>query len=622
MTRRFALAALLLLAALTLALWLSLGGGGTEPQAREPKTVGMVPLGPSVPRTPDAVPMTKVLTLDAAFHVTVKGRAVDGAGRPLAGVGVAIRASVESGWLDDGHADAPLAETQTATDGGFALRVPRRDALVLSLSHPRLPPVVLSFPAPAPGGERVLGDIELRTGLGLLVDVKRRTDQRAVAGARVAASMLVFDPFLGGAAPRRLAVTDADGHAVLYGLPAGDWRVRVEADGFASAEREHHQAAELRTAPGIQIALDPGHSLAGRVLGPRGDPVADALVTLVPDAQSPVTTSLRTGVGGEFRALGLPAGVIRVRAEATQTSAVCSQSVVLPRDDRLDLRLEAGFALAGRVVEIGSALPLAGVDVEARSEDGSPLVRAGRIARATTRTDGEGSFRVEGLPPGRFRLFFTSERHAPGQSDALESQADPPSDATFLLRPAPEVEVSVMDSAGRPLPGAEVEMLPADHQGTALSEMLCRAAGGSHRARATTDARGIARLPVTAPRFRLWAHTAGHADMLGPIESTPPDLARFAAPALRLGDGCSLSGTVRDAEGNPLGGVVLRADPEPRTAAMYVEVRSTADGRFAFPPRAPGAHVVSAWTDDGRSSAPQRIMLREGQGAPLEVQLR
>ena len=579
----------------------------------------------------ESVPMTAILQMDVAHGIHVVGRAVDATGAALAGVAVSLRLPAGFGWLGDA-APTPLTLGTTTTDatGRFELRGVDVPGYLLILEHARHPPVIFDLVGPREPGElRDLGSLVLHASLGLVVRVEARESAAPVAGARVLATPVLFDPFLGGAGPRRSAMTDDAGAAVIYGLPAGDWTVRVEADGFATIEVGHHQRPDATVTTALRVALEPGHSLRGRVLGPAGEPVAGARLTLITAGPAQVSTVIQSGAGGEFRAVGLPAGRLTVLAESQRWERVSRGGVSLPTDERLELRFAGGLSLSGRVVDDRDGTPLAAVRVEATRSDREPLVRAGRLVRPSVVTDATGSFRVDGLPPGRFDLEFTSQRHARSVVAALEPTPEPAAGSrveptSFRLKPAPEVDFTVRDPSGRPLPDAEVEMLPADHDGTSLKELLLRATGAGKRLATRTDANGRGTLPTAEPAFRLLVRTAQHATHLGPALTVPTGQARFAAPDLTLTRGGTIGGRCTDAAGRPVPDLLLRAEPTgPGPARMFEQTRADADGRYRFGPLAAGAWLVTAPPRGIAGRVPTAtVIVIDGESLSHEVQVR
>jgi len=137
-------------------------------------------------------------------------------------------------------------------------------------------------------------------------------------------------------------------------------------------------------------ALSPGGSLAieGIVLDEHDRPAVLAGISYGPPASKPIWT--RAALNGRFRIDGLAPGPYRLSAPAW--SPYVSDPVVVEAGTKdLVLRPRLGATIEGRVVGIEPAdLPF-------------PVVALGeRSYRAFT--DGEGHFRIEGLPEGRYTV--------------------------------------------------------------------------------------------------------------------------------------------------------------------------------------------------------------------------
>lgn len=586
---------------------------GAERRAVEP-TTNVVPMTPLVPATP-------------IEGLLVTGRVLDATARPLAGVALTFLPPRDA-WLDgDASGSTRVASGATGVDGRFALRIEEPRELVLLVEHPRYPSASYVI-EPRDRAVVELGEVVLHTSLGLVVELVDAERGQPVAGARITVAPVLFDPLIGGAlAQRRIVATARDGKGVVYGIGAGDWTVRVEADGRATSELVHQQPEAAAITPVLRVVLGEGHALGGRVLGPMGEPVPGAMVTITTgDGGATVVTS---GTAGEFRAVGLPVGRLQVRAETAAFEPVEQNDVPSPAATPLLLRFDRGLALAGRIVDAGDGTPVEGVVVTALPDGGPPLVRAHRIVRPATRSGRDGSFLVEGLPAGRFRLSFSSDRHASQRSDVVEPTRDPDRTAVFSLREAPLVELVVRDANGRPLPHAELEMLPADHDGTAFAELLCRATRDAPAQTVRTDEHGRAALRAKSPRFRLHATAADHASALGEIVTLDLTATKVRLPDVTLDRGATVLGRCVRAGGSPAPDALVQADPVGGdTPRRFARTRADSSGRFAFPPLPAGDWELSfvpaeesAARESAHRFAATRIVvtLRDGQRLEQEI---
>jgi protocatechuate 3,4-dioxygenase beta subunit len=251
------------------------------------------------------------------------------------------------------------------------------------------------------------------------------------------------------------ATTDQDGRFQFSGLQPGSFRVHAEKVGFAAVSGAEPPAIDLKGGEqrdGVEITLQRGAVIAGRVLDASGDPIADARVmafrkppaarqgrggpALVP-APSP---GAQTDDLGEFRLHSLPPGEYFVQASprpmfpgalapgaaatATTTSTTTLLTTFFPgtsdpaaaqsisvsagqtaRDVEIRLIVASAFHVTGLVVD-DAGRPIEGAMVMlAPGEAGDPpgmMMRMGPPNRA--RTDASGAFTIANVTNGSYTL--------------------------------------------------------------------------------------------------------------------------------------------------------------------------------------------------------------------------
>jgi hypothetical protein len=439
------------------------------------------------------------------------------------------------------------------------------------------------------------------------------------------ARVLAFGPLADAAlTSRRETRADPGGRFSFDGLPAGRYRLLVEAPGLASIEPPAFDVP----GPAAVIRLSgQGRSLSGTVSW-RGTPVPGARVRLGGGTLARAALSDDTG---RFVFHGLGAGTYALRATKGNLASPILGDV--PTGDgapsggdagagspaRLDL--EVGRAVAGVVVDEGGH-PLAGAEVRAEVALDDPLADA-----ATTKADGR--FALGPLPAGRFRVVA----RAPGYllraavNVTLASPAST-SEARLELVRAASAEGRIVDGRGVPVEGAQVryggggadladlavifEPLPLAAEAAALAGGAGPGRGAAKVAR--TDARGAFHLDELLPGP---VHLAVTRAPFAPLVSETPSLApgehrdlgalvlrdvaapdAGAAPAPATGPADStLGGVVRDSSGRPLARARVQAWPAaavalpnaaPRLPALATAV-TDAGGHFTLTrvPRAP-----------------------------------
>jgi hypothetical protein len=188
----------------------------------------------------------------------IAGRAHDRAGKPLAGI------QVSSLW--------PHRESTTDAEGRFRLEGLNEEMQMTWLEAKDPTGKLAKAKVTARVGDEAV-DILMEAGArieGIVVDKATRAPVAGVT-VRLGGGMGFFGGMDGG------ELTDAKGRFNLDGVPAGSGRaLRASKVGFAPAE------ARVDLAPGatvaVEIELGAGAVARGIVRGPRGEPVAGALV--------------------------------------------------------------------------------------------------------------------------------------------------------------------------------------------------------------------------------------------------------------------------------------------------------------------------------------------------------
>lgn len=244
--------------------------------------------------------------------------------------------------------------------------------------------------------------------------------------------------------------------------------LRALAPGYQPLHRRlsFQDASTLRS---VELRLESGQNLAGRVVDHKGRPVAGASVEMYLQAppgtpRSEARKAITTDARGEF-VLGWGRGFsprfVDAKHDSFGETTRSLDRLAADEDHSIeDLALDPGGTLTGRVTckHGGAALP--GVRIDAQPYD----KRLGS-RRKWTNTGEDGAFSISGLLPGRYSLWIGDSSEPIGiwetGTQDLELEVD-------LVR----LVVSVRDPRGNPLPGQRIDFVNIAGFGPDVSPLI------------------------------------------------------------------------------------------------------------------------------------------------------
>jgi hypothetical protein len=208
------------------------------------------------------------------------------------------------------------------------------------------------------------------------------------AGAPIAGSLHVEGPLINLGTH-----TNAAGDFSFKHLRPGTYRVSAATSEGSASQVIALGQDEVRT--GIVLVMGVGRSVRGTLRGLQATALDDVEVFLRPESK-PGSFSAQPDQHGAYALNGVPAGRAVITVFAPTLHFGRKVDVPADRDLALDLVFPSGARLSGRVTKGGK--PLAGRSVRMRpAEDKSDT-----LYHVTTQADG--SYEIEGLPPGDYRL--------------------------------------------------------------------------------------------------------------------------------------------------------------------------------------------------------------------------
>jgi protocatechuate 3,4-dioxygenase beta subunit len=390
------------------------------------KKDGFAPAVPGEVTIPGKTAETDLGTITITPGAVIEGIVVDSRGKPVEGADV-----------DPESFDGMLfiRSVTTGPDGRFRFAdLPRGGRFNLWIDHSGF--IQLQVPgveAPAPKPLRI-ELVEARSLKGQVVD----PEGQPVAGAQVALTegtggLLVGGGFAEGSWGSSQATTDADGRFVLDRLPPRTIRIEARATGFRNRSLAGIQIPAEGEATPVEIQLERGPYLEGRVLDGQGRPVPRALVR----AEGKVQDSGRFSFGGtraddegHYEISGLEPGPHTITAQSVEGGSAARASVeIRVGPNRLDLSLPDGLEVSGRVVD-ARGLPVAGASVSLLGLPPSTSWGLQAISSA------DGSFLIRDVPEGVYRLIGMRRGFARSEApETVQVGSDPVQGLELRLSP-------------------------------------------------------------------------------------------------------------------------------------------------------------------------------------------
>lgn len=495
----------------------------------------------------------------------IEGRVSDSGGSAVAGAQILARpADVSRQMFVISRSGDREGEPVAVSAGDGSFRIPDRRAgerLDLTVEKPgyaRAAVAGVEAPTRRPVEVELLRASRVH---GEVVD----SNGRPIDDARV----WVSQSFQGGSRTGDSVTTDERGVFELDEVAPGELELGARAEGYQQTLLGSLLVEPERDLEDVRIVLEPGGTLAGRITDASGRGVADATVLLSEGTGLRFSGTFRGGdrsdAEGRYRLEGLRPG----RAELSvrhEDFAVARQTVVVePGENRLDVTLDSGVTVSGRVVA-ESGEPLVGADVRLRTSSLTAFGRQGDTSGS------DGAFSIRGVREGSYTLIAEKQGFASGVVEELEVGAGGVEGLEVRLAP------------GSAIVGRLIGLDPSEY---ASVQVLAGARAGVARL-GSVDRDGNYRIEDLAPgsyQVNAQAGSRSARDSVDVVEGAGEILLD-----LEFSAGLTLTGVVLR-RGEPLRGVTISAMG---TGIASVGTGTTdSEGRFELEGLQPGHHVLT-----------------------------
>jgi len=457
----------------------------------------------------------------------------------------------------------------TAADGSFKIAgIAAGSAMVTAYSSDRrLSSTPQSVKAPAndvtitlPRGARIEGRILDRATQQPVTDFTLLLPARNVPGV-----MTAPNSFVAGGQP----VHADDGRYALDDVPPGTVQLLVRATGYVPGSRSDITVEDGKTVSDIDVQLDRGATVSGRVTA-AGAPVAGVQVRQA-FQRTAAPTNATTDADGFYSMEGLAEGDHTIEFQKAGFVVLDKPIVITAgKDQRLDAELDAGHELRGRVIDhSGQGVASANVSTAGGlSAGGRPL--------ASVSSDGDGSFVIQGLPDGTYKLIARKDGFVSGEADNVAVPQGGP--------------VTLTLETGATITG-RVTGIPPEQ----FTQVTVTASGNTSRGQTFVDAGGnfsIPGLPDGRVRVDAFLNTPGQRRM-APNKTIVVENGVAPAVEMNFEEGITVSGHVTRA-GGPLttGSIAFMPVPIPSGASAPSVSRQVVSAMIS----ADGSYIVAGLT--------------------------
>lgn len=353
--------------------------------------------------------------------------------------------------------------------------------------------------------------------------------------------------------------TNDDGTFTLEHVTPGAMNITVTAPGYTQGRAQNINVEDGKRIADLEVQLEHGAHVTGRVTGPDGSPLSGVSVMAAPAGArrfpggfSPLASV--TDASGEYSLDNVETGDKTFTFDRNGFLTTQKNATISGADARVDAQMSTGLRISGVVVNDAGA-PMADAGVSASSASDSAF--GGR----STRTDANGQFTMDDLAPGRYTFRAQKSGYAPGSLPDFDISAGAP--------------VRIVVQSGGTITG-HITGLSADE----LSQVGVIAQIGNMMSSGTVDSSGNYRIDG-APVGTLRVYASAGSGMGGRM-STPKSVTIDAGGSAQV-DLDFPTGTVSGRvtrDGKPSSQAIVMFMPGRGTTATNVRTSTDGDGKY------------------------------------------
>jgi hypothetical protein len=271
--------------------------------------------------------------------------------------------------------------------------------------------------------------------------------------------------------PRR-AISGKDGTFTIHGFDAGEYRIAFSHERYVTATHDRIAAGM----EGLAVKLVRRTGLAGGILKPDGSPLKKFWINVkqIPRPGDLIEIGVHRKYSherGRFVVDRLNPGTYVLEVAARGFAATHSGEIVVSGDSYADagaIEILAGGIVSGTVLA-PTGQPLGGVRVALLRNNYKPSRFEEAFGVTTTirtrpvRTDANGDFRMESIPPGEYQLAFRHDSCPPLRLNGIVIADEALADLSLItLEAGGTIEGQVFAASGACAAGARVSMVRDD----------------------------------------------------------------------------------------------------------------------------------------------------------------